>query len=114
MSVQHLLELGKQIVRATEGDPLQTEIALIALESIHERLVASAGPVASEQDLTMVRSGSIMDHSTLLEPNQMFSGNSIEFPFGQDDPWFPTIHGPQYNPEIYIAAQNVRFLFHKS
>ena len=38
MSIRHLQELGDKIIKAVEGNPLKTEIAMTALESMNRLL----------------------------------------------------------------------------
>lgn len=114
MSLQHLKELGDQILKAAESSPLQAEIARLSLESMHATLVSNSDQPQPQEDFAQIPQ----------QPMNMFVDNppAIAFPTAQpvpvsnymfDEQVVPAVIGPQYNTEIMTQANSIPFLYHQ-
>lgn len=109
MSLQHLQDLGDQILRAIEHDQLQSEIAVISLENMHAMI---ANPRSSDDDPKTTQ-------QSYPPMNNMYVDNNPNYPGYQPNPFFmdeqvvPAVIGPQYNSDLMLQAQSIPFLFHQ-
>ena len=120
MSLQQLKELGSHIIKAAESSPLQSEIAAVSLESIHNLLVTTN---QNPNQIDDFRTPNAYQTHNAYDPVQMQyqppmqqqqqGVNEYVFdapPEQQMQP--PTVIAPQYSNNILSQAQNIPFLFH--
>ena len=107
MSLQHLKDLGEQILKNAEISPLTNEIALMSLESIHSLLVNTD---KNHDDLNQNRqsnaSNIYVDNHSSMGYTNAFQGFSFE------DPIVPVV-APNFNNELINQASSIPFLYHQ-
>ena len=116
MTLAHLKELGDQILRSIEGDQLQTEIALISLESIHKMIVINPSIQVSQfQENAQRLQYQPYPQSTNLFYDQSTMIQSIgpQIPYQYDGKIPPRVMGPSFDNELIKHSYNIPFLYHK-
>ena len=109
MSIPHLQELSEQILKSTDGNQIQTEIALISLESLRNMMLSDAQAKTLDEQTTV---GQGQGTQGSAEPGQAITNaNANQFFF--DEPITPTVIGPNYSSDIMMQAQNIPFLYHQ-
>ena len=120
MSLQHLKELGEQIIKAAESSPLQTEIAVVSLESIHNLIVSSDQNVGiTDMRSQTFQGNNIFEQGQMVYQHQMQPAPSLLQPSTMNEYNFdeqiqqPAVIAPQYGTDVMSQVNKVPFLFHQ-
>ncbi|KAH0790341.1 hypothetical protein GPJ56_005637 [Histomonas meleagridis] len=113
MTLAHLTELGDQILRSIEGDQLQTEIAMISLESIHKMIVLNPSIPQFQDNQPIQYQGYPQSTNMFYNQSAMPSIAPQEIPY-QFDGKIPRVMGAALGNDIITQSLNdIPFLYHK-
>jgi hypothetical protein len=109
MSLSRLDQLRQDIITAADRDPLQAEIALMALESLHQMIVQrkSPGLPAPPDETEQIR-------PRPPEPGMLFGPNDGYHLFGYDETIRPALITTRHAQDMIQASNHIPFLYHQS